>query len=84
MTSIYAAKLGFFTQKTNFSTQKIDGSILETYGMIIKSFLIWDELEKVQFFEGTFLLANTNMEVVIKIPFLTFLDVDIWFAEKKV
>lgn len=40
MTLIYVAKLGLTAQTTNVSIQKIDGSILETYKIMIASFLL--------------------------------------------
>ncbi len=83
MTSIYIAKLGLITRKTNIGAQKIDGSILETYKMVIAGFLIQDRLEKIWFFKETFLLANTSIEVILGMLFLTFLDINIWFVEKE-
>ena len=83
MTPTYAAKLGLITQKTDIDTEKIDGLALKIYGMVIASFLVQDRLEMVWFFEKTFLLANTNIQVVLKMAFLIFLDTNIWFAEKE-
>ena len=51
--------------------------------MVIAGFSVKDRLEKVWFFEKTFLLADTSMEVVLGMPFLTLSDVDIHFIEKK-
>ena len=36
--SAYAKKLGLQVQKTDVGAQKIDGSTLETYGMVIAGF----------------------------------------------
>ena len=83
MTPTYAAKLGLVIRKTDVGAQKIDGSALETYGMVIAGFSVQDRLGKVRFFEETFLLANTSMEVVLGMPFFTLSDVDIRFAEKE-
>ncbi len=38
MTPAYATKLGLTTRKTSVGAQKIDGSPLETYGMVTASF----------------------------------------------
>ena len=38
MSPVYVKKLGFHIQKTNVGAQKIDGSILETFGMVITDF----------------------------------------------
>ena len=45
MIPAYAKKLGLRTRKTNIGAQKIDGSSLETYGMIIATFQIKDKLD---------------------------------------
>ena len=51
--------------------------------MVIAGISIQDKLGKVPFFEETFLLADTNMEVVLGMPFLTLSDAAIRFAEKE-
>lgn len=38
MSPAYAKKLGLWIQKTDVGVEKIDGSTLETFGMIIASF----------------------------------------------
>ena len=40
--------------------------------MVITSFQTKDKLKKARFFQETFLLADFNMEVVLKMLFLTF------------
>lgn len=45
--------------------------------------MVQDRLKKVQLFEETFLLANTNIEVVLIMVFLTFFDVNIWFVKNE-
>ena len=64
MTPVLAAKLGLSTQPTNVGAQKIDGSALKTYVMTIAGFSIQDKSRRALFFEETFLLADTSMEVV--------------------
>lgn len=44
-------------------------------------FSFYDNLKKVWFFEKTFLLANTSMEVVLEMLFLSFSNAGIKFAE---
>ncbi len=51
--------------------------------MAIAGFSIQDKLGKVRFFEETFLLADTSMEVVLGMPFLILSDAAIRFAEKE-
>ena len=51
-------------RQTDVGAQKIDGSRLDTFGMVIAGFLLQDKLGKVRFFQETFLVADTRMEVV--------------------
>ncbi len=83
MTSAFAAKLGLSTRLTDVGAQKIDGSPLATYGMAIAAFSLQDSLEKVRFFEETFLLAYTSMKVVLGMPFLAISNADIQFGVEK-
>ena len=83
MTPAYAKRLGLWTQKTDIGVQKIDGSSLATYRMVIAAFQVIDKLGRARFFQETFLLADTTMEVVLGMPFLTLSNADIQFAEKE-
>lgn len=65
MNPTFAAKLGLPIWPTGVGTQKFDGSSLATYGMVIAGFSLQDSQGKVRFFEETFLLADTSMEVVL-------------------
>lgn len=42
---------------------------------------ILDSLEKVQFFEKTFLLADINMKMILRMYFLSFDNTDIGFTQ---
>ena len=77
MTLAYTNKLGLQNRKTNIGAQKIDGSLFEIYKMVIVTFQVIDKLGKAQFFQETFLLANTSMEMVLKIPFLILSNANI-------
>ncbi len=81
MTPTFAAKLGLRPRPTNVGSQKIDGSPLEIHGTASARFSIQDSLGKVRFFEETFLLADTSMEVVLGMLFLSLSNADIEFAE---
>lgn len=83
MTLVYAAELSFTTRITSIGAQKIDSLLLETYSMILARFSTQDSLEKVSFFEDTFLLADTSIEVVLKILFLVFNNTDFRFCTEK-
>ena len=50
MSPAYAKKLGLKTQKTNVGAQKIDGSALETFGMVIADFQVEDKGGRPRFF----------------------------------
>ncbi len=54
-----------------------------THGMAIAGFPLQDKLGRVRFFEKTFVLADTSMEVALGMSFLTLSNADIWFAEKE-
>lgn len=83
MTLGYVAKVGLVTQKTNIDTKKIDSSPLVTYAIVLAGFSVQDKLGKVQFFEETFLLTNTNMEMVVEMRFLTLSNANVQFIKKK-
>lgn len=53
----------------------------ETYDIILASFSIKYSLENIWFFEEIFLLADTNIEVVMKMSFLTFNNIETEFKE---
>ena len=79
----YTKKLGLRVRQTDVEAQKIDRSHLDTFGMIIAGFSLQDKLGKVRFFQETFLVADTRMEVVLGMPFLTLSNADIRFAERE-
>ena len=70
MSPAYAKRLGLKTWKTNVGAQKIDGSALETFGMVIADFRVEDKSGRPRFFQETFLVADTKFEVVLGMPFL--------------
>ena len=51
--------------------------------MVIAVFQVVYKLGRFRFFQETFLLANISIEVVPGMLFLTFINADIQFAEKK-
>ena len=83
ITPAYVSKLGLQTHHSNVRAQKIDGSILQTFGMVLASFQVKNKLGMTRFFQKTFLLANISVEVVLGLPFLTLSNANIQFAEKK-
>ena len=83
MTQAYARKLGLRTQKTDVSAPKIDGSLFETYKMIIVAFQVKNKLGRAWFFQETFILAESSMEVVLGMPFHSLTNAYIHFAKKE-
>ncbi len=81
MTPAYTTKLGLSTRKTSVGAQKINGSPIETYGMVSARFSLLDSLERVRFFEETFLLADPSMEVILGMPFLSLSNANVEFSE---
>lgn len=78
----YTAKLELTTQKINIGVQKIYNTVLETYNIITTRFLFQNYLKKTWFFKKTFLLVNTNMEVILEIPFLLLNNINVEFTKK--
>ena len=77
MTLAYAKQLGLLVWKIDIGAQKIDSSSLWTFGIVIANFQIEDKLGRARFFQESFLLAETSMEVVLGMLFLAFNNVDI-------
>ena len=79
----FAKRLGLVVRAINVGAQKIDGTTLETYGMVVVAFSVTDQADRIRFFEGTFLVANVSPDVVLGMPFLTLSGVDINFPKKE-
>ena len=77
----YARKLGLKIRRTNIGAQKIDGSALETFGMVIVDFQVEDKTSRPRFFQETFLVANTKFEVILRMLFLKISNADVSFSE---
>ena len=83
MTLAYAKQLGLQVRKIDIGAQKIYGSSLKTFGMVITDFQVENKLDKIRFFQESFLLAEISMEVVLGMPFLIFNNANIQFTEKE-
>lgn len=79
----YVAKLILKVRHINIGAQKINGSTLKTFEIVLASFQVEDKLGRAWYFQKTFLLADINIEVVLRMPFLIFSNADIQFTEKK-
>ena len=79
----YTSKLGLKVHFTKVGAQKVHDSTLKTFGIVLASFQVEDKLEKVWFFQKTFLLANINMEIVLDMLFLILSNANIQFVQKE-
>ena len=77
----YAKRLGLKTQMINVGVQKIDGSALETFGMVIVDFQVEDKSGRPRFFQETFLVADTKFEIVLGMPFLKISNANVAFGK---
>ena len=77
MTPAYASRLGLRVHCINIGAQRIDGSMLETFEMVLARFQWEDKFGKIRFFQETFLLADISTEVVLGIPFLTLSNANV-------
>lgn len=84
MTSIFALKLSFKVCHINVKAKRIDGINFKTFEIVLASFQIKNKLGLAKHFQKTFLLANTNIEIVLEIFFMTFSSAEISFTEKKI
>lgn len=77
ITLAYAAKLGLKIRKTNIKAQKIDNSTLETFEIVLANFQMKNKLNRIRFFQKTFLVVKTTLEMIFGMFFFIFSDVDI-------
>ena len=76
----FVKQLGLSIRPTDVGAQKIDGTTLDTHGMVVAVFLMENRANRVRFFEETFLMANVSPEVVLGMPFLTLSNADVDFS----
>ena len=79
----FAKRLGLVIQTTNVGAQKIDGTTLETYGMVVAVFSITSQVNRVRFFEETFLVANVSPDMVLGIIFFTQSGANVDFPKRE-
>lgn len=83
MTLSYTSKLGLKVWATSVKAQKIDISTFQIFKMVFASFQVENKLRRAHFFQETFLVANTNIKIILEISFLSFSNTDVKFIEKK-
>ncbi len=79
MSQVFAQQLGLKIPKTNVRAHKIDGTTLETYGIVVSIFSVSDKDRKERFFEESFLLTDVKPDIVLGMLFLTMSNVDVDF-----
>ncbi len=75
----FAHQLGLKICKTNVGAQKIDGTTLETYGIVVSTFSVSDKDGRERFFEESFVLADVKPDRMLGMPFLTISNVVVDF-----
>ena len=78
----FAQQRGFKICNTNVRAQKIDGTILETYGIVVSTFSVSDKDGKERFFEESFLLADVSPDIMLKMLFLIMNNADVDFQAR--
>ena len=78
-----ARQLGHSIRPMDVEAQKIDGTMLDTFGMVVSAFSVMDKANQVRFFEETFLVANVSPEVVLGMLFLTLSGADVDFLDRE-
>ena len=53
------------------------------FGIVLASFQIENKLRQARFFQESFLLAKTMVQVVLGMPFWTFSNADVSFSERE-
>ena len=79
MSQAFAQQLSLKIYKTNVGAQKINGTTMETYGIIVSTFSVSNKDSKRRFFEESFLLADVRPNIMLKMPFLMMSNADINF-----
>ena len=75
----FTKQLGLAIKSTDIETQKIDGIMLNTYGIVVVAFLVVHKANQARFFEKNFLVANISPEVIFERSFFTLSSADIDF-----
>ena len=78
---IFVKELGLPIKSKNVEMQKIDGIMLDIYGIIVAVFSVTNKANWGRFFKQTFLVANVSPEVVFGILFLILSSADINFLD---
>ena len=80
--STLVRELGLPIRPMGVGAQKFDGTILDTFRMVVIAFSVTDKANRVKFFEEIFIVANVS-PVVFRMPFLTLSGADVDFLGQK-
>lgn len=83
ITQLYTTKLGFKICAINIRAQKIDSFTFETFDIVLASFQVKDKLGRDRFFQNIFLVADTSIEVILRMPFLALSNADVSFTKRE-
>ncbi len=75
----FAQQLSLKICKTNVGVEKIDGTILETYGIVISTFSLLDKDDRERFLKESFLLVDIKLDIVLGMPFLIMSNAEVDF-----
>ena len=79
----FAKQLGLPIRPRNVEAQKIDGTTLDTYGMVVAAFSVEDKANRVRIFEEAFLVANVSPEIVLGMLFFTLSGANVDFSGRE-
>ena len=79
----FVRELELSIKPMDVGVQKIEGTILDTFKMVVTNFSVTGKTNRVRFFEKTFLVANICLEVALGMPFLTLSSADIDFLDRE-
>ena len=79
----FAKELDLSIRPIDVEAQKINGTMLDTFGMVISAFSVMNKANQVKFFEKTFLVANVSLEIVLEILFLILSGANVNFYGRK-
>ena len=62
--------------------KKMDGSALDTFGMVIANFQVEDKIDRLRFFWETFLGTDTKFKLLLRMLFWKIKNADMLFDKK--
>ena len=75
----FAQELELLIRPSDIEVSKIDGTMLDIFGIVVAAFSVIDKTNWIKFFKETFLLANVSLDVVLEMFFLLLSSADVDF-----